>query len=503
MGIPIREIVDTPARFISAGQTGLELNGLFLSDNANIPTGTVLEFISADNVGAYFGLTSMEYESAARYFLGYTNSTRKPSRLYMARYLAAAAAPFLRGGPVQITVGNLALIDSATMTLTIGTYEGAITADFTGVASYSDAATIIQTAIRTISGGGEAWTLATVTYSSQFNAFTITAGAAGAENGISYGAGSLADTLLFKASDGAVISQGSDALTLDENMYNIVTLNDNWVTFTPLFAVGDEQRLEFAAWSSAQGVRYLYVLYDDQDSLTVLNNTGTYAQTLIDNAGNGTAAIYGAGDNPAQYAAFLMGAIASIDYNRQQGVITTAFKQSPGLPVTVNDSNTALALRQKGFNYYGDYAENNARFTFFYPGTVYGQYRYIDPYINQIWLCARLQVAFMNAFTNISRIPYTDQGYGLLRSAAIDPINAALLNGVIEPGVTLTELQRAQIIQEVGSDVTDQINTEGYYLDIRDPGAQVRAERGSPIAYLYYTYGGAVQRLTIPVTAVE
>ena len=44
--------------------------------------------------------------------------------------------------------------------------------------------------------------------------------------------------------------------------------------------------------------------------------------------------------------------------------------------------------------------------------------------------------------------------------------------------------------------------TAGYYLLGADPGAQARVNRESPTLGLWYTYGGSVHRVNLPVTAV-
>ena len=90
----------------------------------------------------------------------------------------------------------------------------------------------------------------------------------------------------------------------------------------------------------------------------------------------------------------------------------------------------------------------------------------------------------------------------MIRAWCADPINRALVNGTIEPGVQLSESQKAQLMNEIGEDVSNQIFTDGYYLLIQDPGASVRVNRDSPTLGLWYTYGGSVHRIELPVTAV-
>ncbi len=66
----------------------------------------------------------------------------------------------------------------------------------------------------------------------------------------------------------------------------------------------------------------------------------------------------------------------------------------------------------------------------------------------------------------------------------------------------LSEAQKAQLINEIGQDVADEILTNGYYLQVADPGAQARINRESPLLGLWYTYGGSVHKVDLPVTVV-
>lgn len=194
MPIPASQIVTVNPRLLTPGGNDLEFNGLLLSASELIPSSQLaLPFPDADSVGEYFGLESSEYQAAAIYFQGYNNSFTKPRAFYVGRRVAEDAAPFVRGGAFNalpsVTLAALKEVRDGGMSLTLGSHAGALgSLDFSGASALSDIAQILQTAIRAVSAGGEAWTAATVTYSSLFDAFTITGGAAGAEEGVGYAA---------------------------------------------------------------------------------------------------------------------------------------------------------------------------------------------------------------------------------------------------------------------------------------------------------------------------
>lgn len=499
MPISASQIVQVNPRLLKPSGTDLELNGLILSQSDTIPAGMVLAFGEPDAVGSYFGLQSPEYAMAQVYFLGYNNSFIKPRALYIARRIASAAAPWLRGGRISATVAQLKAITDGTLTLTLGTHTATVTGvSFAAIASYSDAAVILQGAIRAETAGESAWTAATVTYSSLFGAFVITGGQTGAEQAVDYAAGALADTLLLTLAGGGITSQGADAQTEAENIQALLEKTQNWATLSTTWAATQDEVLAFATWANSQGVNYLYVYSDLDPKLLQPGSTATIAAAIKAAQLSAVAGVYGS----REYAAFIQGSIASIDYNRTAGTITTAFKSQDGLAPTVENSTNALNLIAQGMNFYGNYATRNDQFVFLYPGNMFGRYLWIDPFINAVWLNNALQVALMAGVSQNPRTPYTNAGYALVRSWLQDPINRALKNGVIEAGVVLSESQKAQINREAGLNIAPEVEQLGYYAQVIDAGPQVRTTRDSPTINLWYAYGGSINKLVVASTAL-
>jgi hypothetical protein len=289
-----------------------------------------------------------------------------------------------------------------------------------------------------------------------------------------------------------------DALSVDDQMTAIRVQTENWVSFTTAWETDTDESLEWAAWANAN-YGWLYVAYSTADMVTSVDSTADLASILMNSGNDHTTAVYGS----LEYACFIMGVVASVAWQRVDGTITAAFKQQSGLAAWVADEMTASTLEGKNCNYFGKFATRNAEFLFLYPGCLSASdYGYIDPYVNSIWLNNRLQIALMDGLTSVGRAPYNQRGYTMIAAWMMDPINDARNNGVIEPGVTLSESQRSEVMNEAGLDISNELWTQGYYLQILDPGAAVRAKRESPIISLWYTYGGAVQRITVASTAI-
>jgi hypothetical protein len=65
--------------------------------------------------------------------------------------------------------------------------------------------------------------------------------------------------------------------------------------------------------------------------------------------------------------------------------------------------------------------------------------------------------------------------------------------GVIQTGVTLSSSQAALVNQAAGVNVAGTIQSNGYYLQILDPGAVARVNKQSPIINFWYTNSSGVQ----------
>ena len=494
MPIPAQYIVAINPRLITAGGNDLEFNGLFLTKSDLIPlSAPVLQFANADSVGEYFGLESDEYKAASIYFLGYNNSFAKPRHLMIARRVDSAVGAYLRGGEYAGDLAALKLVTAGTLNVTINGTEIALTGlDFSAATSFSDVATTLQTALATELAS------TTCTYSSLTGAFQINSPSTGATETITYASGTVATLLNLTQDAGAILSQGSAALTTTENMDFIKQKTQNWVSFTTLYEASQDEHLGLSAWASAQGIEYLYVGWTAEAALLVQGSTTTVADKIKAAEYGATTLVY---DN-VNIAVFVLGSIASVDWERYQGTINYAFKKVDGVGASVTDQTDADLLKAKGVSYMGNFATRNDDFTFFYDAQMYGDYGYIDAFINTVWLKNVMQVSIMNGLTSNGRVPYNERGYALIRAWLQDPINRAVNNGTIDAGVQMSESQKAQVYNETGKDLSTELFTNGYAVLVEDAGASVRVGRQSPNITVYYTYGGSINHIEVASTAI-
>ena len=437
MAISASQIVQVQPRILSGTGNDLVFNGLVLDKSSLLPTAEPVSFGSADAVGKYFGTESDEYKFASVYFGGYTNSQIKPSLLYLYRLCPDGAAPFVRGESLKPAeaLTEIKKINLGTFNFTLNGSEVILSdVDLSAVTSLSEAATVLNQALLDKSAA------ATVTFSSLTNSFTLAGTEIGKEKSVSKPTGTVADAFGLSA-ETSIVSAGADAMSVTATMNELTAKFQNFVTFTTLEESSDEDALLLAQWVSANasaGTMYLYVVWDSAKANLDANNKTVIAEKIRELNATGVCVVY----PKATIAAFVMGTAASIAWDQANGTITFAFKAQSGLGADVTDTQDSIALLAHGVNYIGNYATRNDSFVFFYNGQMFGEWSWIDTYLNACYLCNKLQVQLMAMFTSNRRIPYTQEGYAIIRANCRDVIESAINNGVINKGVTLSNAQQ-------------------------------------------------------------
>lgn len=226
MSIPASQIVQVTPGVINAGGNALAMNGVMLTQNTAVPIGTVMPFATAASVGAFFGLSSTEYQLASVYFSGRNNGTQTPGSLFFVQYPEAAVSAYLRGA----SLGGMTLTElqalSGTIVLSVdGTQFTSSSISLSAATSFSNAATIIQAGFTTPTFS--------VTFDPIRNAFVFTATATGATSTITAATGTLATSLNLTTTAGAVLSQGAAAASAATFMSGVMTQTLNWASFSP------------------------------------------------------------------------------------------------------------------------------------------------------------------------------------------------------------------------------------------------------------------------------
>lgn len=346
---------------------------------------------------------------------------------------------------------------------------------------------------------------ATASYDAQLAEFLIHSPTTGVDSTIAFATGTLSAGLRFTSATGAVFSQGAAAATPNGAMNDITDVTQNWATFLTVFEPATDVMMDFAAWVQTTNDRYAYIGWYSDAAPLAGPAPASFPGLVVAANMSGVVPIYEPATDAGngRKAALIAGIAASTDYEQANGSLAYAYKGQGGLVADITDATQALNLEANGSNFYGAYATANQRFTFLQRGVMPGPWKFINQYIDQIWLNNDLQLALMLLMVSIRKLPYNTTGYNNIRSAMLDPVQQALTNGVIQPGVQLSNSQRAQVNTDAGLNIAGVLSTSGYYIQILDAPPEVRAVGGTPPIKFWYTSGGAIQNLELASINVQ
>lgn len=492
--IPISQVVSMAPGVVAGGGAPSKLSGMVFTQDASVPPGQILNFFTAATTSAWFGPNTNEASIGNNYFPGIVNGGQLPFVLKYARY-ALAATP---AGSYGAVLGALTLTQLQALTGTLIVTTSALftstSINLSSATSFANAATIMTAAFTTPDFA--------IAYDATRNRFTLLTTAAGPSIVSSDVSGTLAAGVgLSQASGAFIATAGVAADTPATALTRAISKDANWGTFTTAYAAVIGDRQAYGTANSGLNYQFLYVSWDVDAASIIVNNAASFGAIAFATPYQGTWPIYGT----QALAGAVMGYAAAINFNITNGRTTAAFRQfNSAVPATVTDLTTANNLLSNHYTYLGAYANAANNYTVLYAGAASGAFLWVDTYLDQIYLNRELQRAFWESMLAYNSIPYNQDGYTELYRAGVDVINAAVTSGIIRTGVTLSNSQQQQINTQAGRNISDVLQTRGWYLLIGDPAnvAQARQQRTSPQASLWYTDGGSVQQLTVQSVAV-
>jgi len=492
--IPASQFVAVYPSVLSAGGNSLSLNSVWNDEDPSIPIGTVQGFPSLTAVENWFGPASNQAYLASFYFGGYNGCTSLPSMLWFVQYNVSAVAGYVRGGSVSgMTLAQLQAFN-APLTVSIGGIQyTTATINLAGATSFSNAASLIATALSTATANSNC------TYDTLRQAFQITSELVGAGYAIGFPSNTLATDLNLTQALGAVLSPGAAAATPAGNMAGVDAATQNWATFMTTFQPSTAVMQQFASWSAAQNDATLYVPWDSNVLITETPPQSTVLAQLL--AGfNGTAPQY---DATGAIAAFLCGAIASINFQQTNGYVTFANKSSPLLTPNVTNQTVYDNVIANGYSCYVATATAAQAFQWYENGQVTGEWDWVDEFVFQIWLTNQLQLAGMELLGSVPSIPFNAKGQELIAAAYAGPIAAGVNFGGIQSGVPLTAIQELEITNAVGASAVSALFNQGWFFSIGIPSGNVQSTRGPWPSTLFYVNSGGVQSLELASIDVQ
>lgn len=442
-----------------ASVSGRQLILRLFTSATQMPTGKVLEFADADNVGKYFGFSSKEYKLAVKYF-GYVSSYQtKPSRISFYCDERSGKAPFLFATKAPATITELKGISDGSFRLVLGDKEADITGiSFASANSYNDVASAIQSAIRG-AGDTEVWTNASVVFNAEFKAFVITGGNAEeadikplavAESGTFIGG-----LLKLDADNLPVVSLGVNAKEIAQVLSEALNISNNYGTFAFIDELTEEEIVSASEWTHAEnevGGMFLVKVFES-DALVLQDKVKDYDGVAL-TLDNGTDA-------------WLVPAVvcASTNYNRVNGTQNYMYKTLAGVTASVTTDADYEKYSAKKVNFYGSTQQAGTGISFYQQGMLQGSIDDMGVYANELWLKDAITVEFLNYQLAVAKWPANESGRAIGDGLIQGVINVAKNNGTILQAKDLTSTQKAFITSLTDdSDAWRNVYSEGYVL---------------------------------------
>lgn len=500
--IPLSTLIGGQPSVLGAGGNPLVFNGVMLDQDPSVPVGTVQGFPNLAAVQAWYGVNSTQAALAAIYFAGFTGATLLPGNLFFMQYNTTAVGGYLRGASLAGVSLNTIKALSGTLTVSldsVSTVSGAI--NLSSATSFTNAAALIQTALR----AGTPTNTATATYDALRAAFVVTSSTTGGTSAVSFATVSaLATGLGLTQAAGAVVSAGAAIATPASGIAALVAATQNWVTVMTTWEPVVADKVAFATAVNGLNQRYTYVGWDTD--VTATNTVPDAASFAVLTATlNGRVAIWeaAASTQPGSKAAWFCGSTASINFAEQNGRLDYSWQGAAGLIPDVTDATIAANLQSNSYNFYGIYADGASQFQNYQSGSISGTWVWADDYINQIKITSDLRVAIAQYRSSVKAVPFAQRGYNGIRAACLDPIKAHLNFGSIVAGVVLSNAQRQEVNTQVGFNIADTLQAQGWYLNIIAAAPSVRTARGPLQGQLFYTDGGSVRTINLASIDVQ
>lgn len=453
-----------------------ELKLRLYTTNELVPTGSVINFDSADAVLDYFGSSASEEYLQANFYFGFVSKViTQPKNIQFARWADQATSAQIFGSQVA-PLTQLNTYAAGALDITIGGVTANVTGlDFSAAASYADVATALQTAMQT---AGAPIANATVTFNALRGAFEFDSNEAedGPISVESTTTGLLAD-LGWGAQ--AILSNGISAQTVTSVVSDLTQINNNYGSFAFIDELTADEVEEAASWNHTRNVEFQFHHRIDSQ------NAATLSAALQGYSGTGLTLH---DPNRDEYPWLLPCAIlASQQWDKPAASANYKYQQDSRLTATVStdaDANYYDGLR---VNYYGITQEAGTLLSFYQRGQLMGGITAptaMGVYANEQWFKASLKAAFLNMFLAFNQIPADDEGLAIGYSYIDSGIRQAKFNGAIATGKTLTTTQKGYITQITAdpnawrdvsskgwwrniviSSETDQNSVTTYYMD--------------------------------------
>lgn len=494
MPIGIKKYVDIKSSINTTRRaTEKELIGRIFTENGNMDD-EVIEFGSANEVGAKFGYESVEYNLANRYFSFINKYSRSPKKLSFARSDFAQLDTIIENS-VKLQDSDVTSINavmySGTPKLTIQLNGGEET-ELTLDTFSTEPTTIAEVGTAIVTLLNSAFTIAELPLECSYDNGTVTITATDTNHDIKdiTLSGNVAE--VFKLDDESEPFKQSykPEWSYVDVFDHIYSISNNFASFFFIKKPSADEAWELATHIKAKyPSEFMFVLNvnneDKEDYHEKLKDVDGVSLELCE----GEAGILN----------FIlpMAITATTDYNKENGTVNYMFTQDSRMSVVVDDDDEAKSNDEIKVNYYGRTQQAGQKLAFYQNGVLQGNYQDQSIYVNEIWLKDALVTKFINYMLATSNWYANKAGQSIGQGLIIDIIERAKLNGTITTEKEISEEDKVYIYNITANEnAWLQIYQEGYYLVTSIDKVKINNQDVYQFSYLLiYSKGDSIKKV--------
>lgn len=433
------------------------------------PNTPFIEFENSTDFGVMFGTNTTEFQQVNKYFSHLSKTGLAPDKVVIVNWFKNGVASKIIGDKAP-ELATLIALTNASFTLKVnGTDEVIDNLDFSSATSYSEIATVIQTALVS------EFTNATCVYNTQSKSFIATVGTI-QEN----------QTLTLEEDNDKIfgtkpqVSNSVVAETFKDLCDRIYHSNCSGFAITTLETLLIQDVYDSVEWLQTvnRGQTYnsmlklvfnfndLDTIEEIQEHLKELNYTG-YSMCY---------------DPNNEYINVLDCSIgASVDFSSPAGAINFDFQPANGYTSITEygnvvdyqngDINSTVyhKLKDMKVNFVYSLGVGNQKKIIYGCGLENGDFGREDTQLNENWIEKQLQVQVVNAFITLNKIALQgDDAEDTLTGLIANVMESNKSNGIIARNGTLTETSKLSIIQATGvQEAPSAVESNGYYFCIK------------------------------------
>ncbi len=252
---------------------------------------------------------------------------------------------------------------------------------------------------------------------------------------------------------------GAGIETITETLTSSAQTSNNFGSFAFINDLTEAEIIEAATWNNAQNFMFIFC----QGTSSALATA--YSAALIGFSGTALTLSPISTEHPELCPMILL---AATDYSKVNSVINYMFNEF-NLTPSVTDTTTSNSYDVLRVNYYGSTQTAGQTISFFQRGLLMGGSTAatdMNTYANEMWLKDDIGSQIMSLLLSVGKVSANAGGRAQLLTTIQAVIQAAVNNGTISIGKTLSTIQQLFITQQTNNPKAYlQVQSIGYWVD--------------------------------------